>query len=101
MFAQVFGGFDVAAEDDGVKAFLQPLFEDDCGGVEFAVGMDVGEGFEARGEGLQLRALVVGPAGLFEDLSGRVVAFEAEIEVANGVVPVLTGSGVGIRRGLY
>ena len=33
--AEILRGLDVAAEDDGVKPFLEPVFEDDRGGEEF------------------------------------------------------------------
>ena len=97
---EVLGGFDVAAENDGVESFFEPLFEDDGGGEEFAIVLDGAEFFEPLGEGFQLTALVFGPVALFEDLGGGVVAFEAVVEVADGVFGFggFTDCRVGIRR---
>ena len=96
--SEVFGGFDVAAENDGVEAFFEPLFENDGGGEEFAVVLHGAELFEALGEGFQLTSLVFGPVVLFEDLGGSVVAFEAVVEVADGVFgfQAFTGRCVGV-----
>ena len=85
-FAEVVGGLDVAAEDHGLEAFGEPLFEDDGCSVEFLVVADVTELGELFGEMAQLTALVVGPVALFDNLGGGVVALEAEVEVADGVV---------------
>ena len=100
MGTEVYGGFDVAAEDDGIEAFFEPLFEDDGGGEELAILLDIAELFEPLGEGFQLTALVFGPVALFEDLSRGVVAFEAVVEVADGVFGFggFADCCVGIRR---
>src|SRR4051812_689172 len=82
---KVFCGFDVAAENDGVEAFFEPLFENDGGRVEFAIVLHVAKLLKTFGESLQLAALVFGPVSLFEDLRGGIVAFEAVVKVADGV----------------
>ena len=77
LFAKIDGCLDVAAEDNGIVAFIEPFLRDHTGGFEFVIELRASECGEFLFKVAHAALLGVRPAGALYNFNRSEVGFVA------------------------